>query len=289
VQKLLFSGAVPVLTALIAATGPASAQLAVGIATDRSVYLTFEAVRATVTIRNYTGNALIFGPGRQTGSISLTATGEGGLRRRSAQVTDVVGDLVLAPGETRDLAIILNNLIDISSDGEYELYVQAGHPRLNRDFRSSLVRMHVRDGTPVWRRRIGLPARDGAHSIPERDVSVVALHDGGVGVYCLRIEDDSHVYGTVRLGRRISGAEPGIDIDAVSNIHILLRIRSRVYSYQVFGPHGKLKQEKLLALDEGTPQLLRDPSTGRVGVVGGRPAIEGLDYVDADSRRGGPR
>jgi hypothetical protein len=262
----------------------ARAQLAVGLWSDRSVYVTYEPITVVISLRNYTGNALVFGPGPRTGHVRLFVRRVDGLDMQVADVTDQLDEMVLAPGATRDVEAPVNHCFDLSAQAEYEFYAQVGHPRLAHDLRSGTMRLHVREGTPVWRRRIGVPARGGGEAIPERDIVIVALHDGGTSIYCLRIEDETHVYGTVRLGRRIQGAEPAADVDAVSNIHVLLRVRSRVYSYQVYDVHGRRKQEKLIAIDDGSPQLVRDPETGRIGVAGGRPAVEGVDFVRIPDR-----
>ena len=83
--------------------------------------------------------------------------------------------------------------------------------------------------------------------------------------------DEELVYATIRLGRQIGSAAPEMDADATSDIHVLLQVRSKLYSYQVYSLAGqkvKLRQERYYVPDGGVPQLTRSP--GYIKVANGK-------------------
>ena len=125
---------------------------------------------------------------------------------------------------------------------------------------------------------MGQPVGAAAGRIPSRRVTLLLFHDRSGDIYCLRVEDAEMVYGLVRLGSRISGAEPECDIDGASNIHVLFQMQSRLCAYRVYDYNAQLKQEKYYVADNTIPHLVRDPDIGRISLTGGRLGTEGVDF-----------
>jgi len=94
------------------------------------------------------------------------------------------------------------------------------------------------------------------------------------------------VYGITRLGPRIGGAVPSCDVDAMSNIHTLIQVCSRFYSYRVYDHAANLLQDKYYKSEKTLPRLTRDPEVGRVMVTGGRAAVPGVDFNYASGQKG---
>ena len=258
----------------------ADAQIGIQIEADREKYVRYEPVKLTVTLRNYTGNTLIFGLDRDTeGSLDfLVETPEGLPIRQLDRDANPVAGLVLGTGETKSLTLTLNNLYDMQSEGVYIVAAQVGHPRLQNDYRSNEHSLEVRTGLVLWEQMVGIPAAERSDRIQSRKITLMMFRDKKGEIYCLRSEDEGYVYGVVRLGPRIAGSEPQCDVDSVSNVHVLFLIRPRLYAYRVYDYNLELRQEKYYVLEDYPPRLDRDQDIGRITVVGGRTAVEGQDF-----------
>jgi len=268
------------VAALAMACTATYAQIGISLTTDRRRYLRYEPIYATVVVRNYAGNTLVFGVGAKGGRLRFQIEKEDGHmvdERRPG--TNPAAGLILGAGETKTLTLMLNNLYKLSDEGLYRIRARIGHPRLRHDYISDPVEIEVRDGVVVWEQRVGLPTSDPARSIQYRDFQLLLFHADRGEMYCLRARDAKHIYGVLRLGPRIAGADPQCDVDAVSNVHVLFMIRPRLCAYRVYSPDLELRLDRYYMVENTMPRLVRDSELGRVTVVGGRPAIEGVDFV----------
>lgn len=157
---------------------------------------------------------------------------------------------------------------------------------MTHDYRSPRIRLEVRKGFSVWQQSFGLPSAGQDEMIINRTASLLRFNDREREIYCLQVEDDNFVYMVNRIAQHITGARPRGKIDALSNIHIFLRIKSRLFMHQIYDYHGVLKQEKYYTFDQGAPSLRRDQQTGSIIVVGGRKAMRGIDYFLPDDVEG---
>ena len=275
---------------LLLSWGQARAQIGISLTTDRNKYLRYEPIKCRLVLRNNSGNTLAFG-GRSArrGSLRfMVQTADDLPVRKLDPKADLAAGLILGPGETKELVVGLNTLYDMQKESVYTARAQVGHYRLKNDYRSSPVTIEVRAGVPLWQRTVGLPTASPAGPIPSRDVTLLLFHEDAGDVYALRVEDKEVVYGIVRLGPRISGADPECDVDAVSNVHILLPTKPRLYAYRVYDCSVNLKQSKHYLAEESIPRLHRDPDIGRIMVTGGRRAVEGVDFEVEDNRQVDP-
>ncbi|MCF7854800.1 MAG: hypothetical protein K9N51_08385, partial [Candidatus Pacebacteria bacterium] len=217
---VLFVGQLPV----------ARAQLEMHLSTDRERYLKYESVNMTLAVRNYTGNDLTFGasPGRSSNSyLTLLLESSRQLGQRSIDAGNLIKNLTLGAGETKRLTINLNELARLQTPATYSVCAELSHPMLRQAFRTNDVDFEVREGHVVWQRTLGVPdayRRDG-DVVPERIASIILLREKTSQIYCFLIEDEDKVYCVTRLGKLIFGAEPECGIDAVSNVHVLLRVK----------------------------------------------------------------
>lgn len=264
---------------------PASGQLRLGAELDRDRYLVFEPIRLKVTIQNNSGNDLVFNHAlSEEAHLSLLCKKSKEPYAKTAVInTGSDGAFRLAAGQRRELQATLNNLFELHAEGDYEIYAQVGHPQLETDFRSETLDFEVREGEVLWTAQVGVPANPldpGGAPIRTRRASVLGFSGKNVDHYAVRIEDERRVYAIHRVGRRISSEKPVCDVDGRSNLHILLRMSSRVFVYRIYDCRGRLLQTKLLAAseEESPPLLVRDRETGIVRTVGGRPARQGEDY-----------
>ncbi len=262
---------------------PVFGQIAVGVTLDRSQnrdkYLQYEPVWAEVSLRNNTGNSLVFDAASPDNRLEIQVETADGLRLDLRdKAVNLAGGLILGPGESRTLKVMLNSLYNLNNPGNYKVTASISHARLSNRYFSAPRVLQVVKGECVWSKDFGLPAENPTAPIAERKVSILLFPDGRNDTYALQVEDSKSVYGLVRLGPRFTGSKPQCDVDAFSNIHSLMLIRPRLMEYRVFDCNLKQKQHRYIAVDEDNPVLRRDPDIGRILVVGGRTAVEGKDY-----------
>ena len=258
------------------------AQVGLKLMAERDKYLKYEQIKVTLLVRNYSGNTLIFGEAEETqGRLLFDITSRSGkpVTTLSAKANPIAG-MVFAPGESKQLTLILNTLYDMQREDYYSVTAYIDHKRMTKGFKSNSITVEIRDGIVIAQRTIGLPTEKNNELIKNVTASLIRFNEGNNSeISCLRIEDDSSVYGTFRLGPYILGGQPQLDADGTSAIHVLVQVSSRLYSYAVYSlikGRAILRMQRYYMPDNGTPQLSR--STGYLKILYAKPAIEGVDY-----------
>ncbi|MFA4945880.1 MAG: hypothetical protein WC789_14430 [Lentisphaeria bacterium] len=277
------------LCLLLAGLLPVRAQLLVQVKADRADYLPYEAVKLEITLRNNTGTPLIFAEDDPRAFLRFDVSSQ------KRQLVLALGNLppnpaaglILNAGEQKLLRVRLNEHFPLQEEDVYQVQVIAGHPRLDRVYASVPVSFKVNAGVTLWKTEFGVPAESLDAPVRRRQLSLLQFRDGPEGGLALLVEDDRRVYGVERLGPSISGFKPQCELDGNSNIHMLSLFRPRLVQYRVYDFNLRLLQERFLVPTEGsTPALVRDPEIGRVGVTGGRAAVEGRDFRRVEAPAG---
>lgn len=275
------------LALLLLVTSVASAQIALRLTSDKQRYLRFEPVVLTLGVTNISGNTLDFtGSTRdRMGSIGFRVERTSGRHARQfGSIVNPTQGLKLAPGESRELQITINQFFDMQNEDSYTIRAQLEHGRINRIHISDEIRLEIHDGTPIAKRNIGLPAKNYTDVIKSLEISLLRFTDLDEDIYCLRAEDDENVYAVYRLGAFIDGEKPQMELDDSSLLHLLLQIRPRLFTYYIFGFEGRnmrLLQKRFYVSADGAPPTLTRAS-GYLRIAHARLAREGVDYVEAD-------
>ena len=280
IRKISFKLPIAVFMLFAVFLPKAQARLEIALEPDRTVYIRYEPIKLTVKISNYTGNTMNFAqPQSPDNHLTLIVVQDKGRKAERINISHLLGKLILNPGETRQFTLTANNLHGFQKTGRYELAAQVGHIRLRTDYRSEPSMIQVRDGVTLWTREVGVPVEKEDGVIPTREIRLMQMHQQEKEIYCLRIEDDKQVFAVLRLGEVILGSQPQCLTDGISNIHVLLRLKSRLFIHRAYDYHGKLLQVQYYMLTATQPELYRDPDDGTISVVGGRPAVRGEDYI----------
>lgn len=276
-KKLLFS--------LLLLTSALWGQIALELKADKMRFMRFEPIAVTLSVTNLSGNTLNFGgktPDQQ-GSIAFKIDCTSGMHARSYRgMPNPAAGLQLAPAQTRQVRIILNQYYDMQREDSYTVTAILDHARLPRKHISKPIRLEVQDGTLQLEKNIGLPSEDPAAVIKSVKLSLMRFSDTDEDIYCLRAEDEERVYGVFRLGSFIDGEKPQLELDDSSLIHILLQIRPRIYAYFVFhfdGQNLKMLQKRFYVSSDGAPPAL-SRETGYLHIEHGKLAREGIDYIE---------
>ncbi|MFA5206577.1 MAG: hypothetical protein WC708_19435 [Lentisphaeria bacterium] len=276
--------AVAAALVLFAAAG-ARAQLGIEVKLDRTGYFAFEPVVMTVTLRNNSGNPLLFSNHKPlTGFVRIKVTDADGIAVPTlAPVPNLGENLILGIGETKNLTLRLDTVFNVQRNGTYLASALAGHDRLGEDYRSEPVLFTVQNGLTLWKKQLGMPANTPNGTIATRQACLLQITEKKTDAFAIMAEDDKMVYGFRRLGHRIGGVSPGLEVDALSNLHVLWMSAPRLFEHRVYDRDLQLLQTTYFVADQSAPFLQRDPDIGRVMVMGGRPATPGVDFTLADT------
>lgn len=273
------TGALALALGLLTAAS-ARAQLGIQVKTDRPSYFTFEPVYVTVTLRNNSGNPLVFSDQKPlSGFVNLkVASADDRTVALLCPAPNLGMNLILGTGETKDLTVRLDRLFNLQRGGSYLVHALGGHDRLPEDYRSDPVQFVIQSGLPIWQKRLGAPAAGAKDAIATRQICLLLMTERKTDQFALMVEDDNTVYGFKRLGQRISGTKPVLDVDALSNVHVLWMSKPRLFEHRVYDRDLRLLQTKYYVADRSVPTLQRDPDIGRIMIAGGRPATPGVDF-----------
>ncbi len=259
----------------------AQGQVALQLKLKDTRFLRYEPIDVTLTIRNNSGNTLIFSDADvNNGRIFFEVRGQNGKISKSFdKSTNPASGLILAAGDTRELRISINMLHDMQKEDTYSITAYLNHDRLSRTHLSNTIDLEVVEGLRITERNVGLQAEDDSSVIKSIQLLLLLFDGKEEKLYCLRAQDEENVYAVFRLGPYISGSKPQLEIDGSSSIHIFIQVRPRLYSYLIYGFVGRnlrLRQQRYYVADNGTPTL--DRQTGFLRIVHARIAKEGTDY-----------
>lgn len=278
-KKLLFS------LAFFVTLTSAYAQVEIGVNFKRNRLLQFEKIKTSLVLVNNSGSKLSFAADDKKSGMSFDIFRVDGTQRtrlktfKKQKGFNPVGGLVLAAGETRHLSVNLNSYYPMSTVGEYEIVAKVKHMRIpGRTFRTKPQFIKVEEGFVLETRSFGVrDAENGKVSSRKYDIQTFSKLEGDV--YTLKIYDDKWVYSLSRLGPKVLGIPLKHEVDAFSNIHVLIQLKPKIFRHMLFNSRGKLRQSKFYkASFENVPTLTRDLNVGKVSISGGFPAVEGKDY-----------
>ncbi len=255
-------------------------QISISISTNQRRYISFEPVKVTVTLRNYSGHSLHFGDDVNGGGYLKfhIKNSKGNEIQPVGSDFNPVANLVLSAGIVKSITFSLTNYYALQGRNDFEIRARIGHWRLATDQISNPIYFQTRNGRSIWTRTVGLPAAPDGSVIKTRMCSLNVFNLSKGEIYFLKIEAEDYVQPIVRLGPKIIGIQPECDIDALSRVHTLVQTVPRLFKHRVFDLNGDLKQETAYIYESAQPRLVRDSEFGTIRVKGGGIAQEGIDY-----------
>lgn len=250
-------------------------QIGVKLEFKKRAYLQHETVVAKVTLRNDSGNPILFGQDEQLqGDLKFNIL-DSGKRTVKPKNPDfrILENVLLQPGEMQEVFVILNNYYNITKTGTYEVTAYITHPQLKTDYESQRQNFEVSDGVTEWSKNVGLPSfmvdADNPRQDQTRTIKVVSLLDYGRKNLYVTIEDKDYIYSVLSLSGILGEEKFTAEVDNLGRLHILIPVASKEYRYYVVTLNGDIDEEATYAAINSAPVLARDPQAGRVYIVGG--------------------
>ncbi len=266
------------------------AQIGLKVKSKHYNNLVYDGIEVTVRFENYTGNTLLFPSNPQKPGLTFDIfDSKGNKIYPSKGFKDVVAGQVFKSARTVEATVDLTKFYTLQKAGTYRCRAVVSHPMLQSAYMSKEIMFHLADPPIRKKFTVGLPIQKGDKFIKKRNYNLLIFESDGGAYYYLRIDDDKKVYKTVPLAVKRTNYHPQIQIDSSSCMHIFIYSNPQIFDYLVVDFTGRiLKHEKYQATGS-RPLLSKDPDVGRVVVVGGVLAVEGVDYVKDDTAEVAPR
>ncbi len=255
-----------VATLLLLGAAPAVAQIQVDLAIKRTLFLAYEPLLVSVTLRNLSGNPLPLTDSQAARWFGFQVETLDGRPIAPHDSSHVNPPIVLQPGEQLRRTVNLTPLFPIAEFGGYRVRASihsAGH---NRFFTSPPLTVEITDGRPVFRKTVGVPGTG-----VQRHISLLSHRLPSSTQLYIRIEDPERgrVLCTHRLGRLVSNGPPEVELDRNNDIHILQNSAPKEFLYSHIGLDGRVIARKAYTQTSRRPAL-RINADGSLAVSGAR-------------------
>lgn len=249
----------------------ARGQVQVHISFHRTLYMIYEPIICTVSIRNLTGADLVLSDTPEHKWFGFQVeTGDGRpLPPLDASYSNE--PFQVAAGQTVRRSVNLTPLYPLSEFGAYRVRAAVYVPQFERYFASPTLNIELTDGRVLWEQTVGVPASSGVAG-KTRKYSLLTHRLPASTMLYLRVEDKDRgvIYCTTQLGRFLSFGAPSVMLDAANQIHIIHNLAPKEFLYSHFNLDGKVQKQQAYQ-DWGSRPALAPTADGGVGVVGGTP------------------
>ena len=246
------------------------AQIQVQLKITRQLFICYEPIVATVSIRNLTGHDLVLQDQPPEKWFSFQITNEHGSPIPPRAADYHVPPLTIPAGQAVKRTVNLVNLYPVTDFGSYKVKATIYVAQMGRYFASLSEPIEVSEGKIVWQQTVGVP--DGQKDAGKyRTYSVLSFRQPKDDMLYVRVEDrdGGMVYCTYPTGRLINGYEPQIELDPLNQLNVLQMVEPKSYMFTRVGTNGEwLGQQPFL--ETKTRPHLKKKADGDVGVAGGQ-------------------
>lgn len=251
----------------------ARAQFMTNVTLNKSTYLTYEAVEATVTISNRSGGDVVMGGPNGQAWLVFEVIDPNGDRVPQLRVPSD-DTIVFKSGTSISRKILVSDYHTFSEYGSYSISASVYHPPSQQYFSSNRARATFTDTRPFWGKDnpfgvpLGLP---GAGQIRHYELSI--LRDTERTYLYVRLLDDKTgiKLATFSLGICIMVADPQILLDSNNMLHVLFMAAPQIYAHVIIDTQGRLaKRLYYREIKTNRPQLTVQPDQSIV-IQGGEP------------------
>lgn len=247
----------------------AAAQVQVDISFSRTLYMLYEPVICTVSIRNLTGSNLVLRdtPKHEWFSFQVERTDGRPVSPRGSGHRNA--PMEIPSGQTIRRSVNLTPLFPITEFGTYRVRGVVYVAEAERYFASPPLNIEITEGRLLWQETVGVP-RGQSTKGKSRTYSLLSHRLPSSTMLYLRVQDRDRgiVYCTSQLGRFLSYGDPLVLLDKENQIHILHNSAPKEYFYSHFNLDGKVQSQQAYQ-DWGSRPALVQTTGGGVKVIGG--------------------
>ena len=272
----------------------APAQVAVEVVLEQEQFLPSESMPVAVRIKNRSGQPLHLGA--EANWLTFDVEGADGLIVLKNAEVPVVGEFELNSSQVATKRVDLAPYFGMTQPGRYHVTATVRVKAWGTDIASPVKNFDVITGARIWSQDFGMPPSAGATNRPP-EVRKYTLQKanylrGQLRLY-VEVSDatESHVFKVVNIGKTVSFSTPEIQLDRLSNLHVMWQSGAAHFTYAVVSPEGALlRQEVYDYASSGPRPRLSMADDGTVTVYGGvrRVQPEPMPMVKSPNDLSGP-
>ncbi len=272
----------------------APAQVAVEVVLEQEQFLPSESMPVAVRIKNRSGQPLHLGA--EANWLTFDVEGADGLIVLKNAEVPVVGEFELNSSQVATKRVDLAPYFGMTQPGRYHVTATVRVKAWGTEIASPVKNFDVITGARIWSQDFGMPPSAGATNRPP-EVRKYTLQKanylrGQLRVY-VEVSDatESHVFKVVNIGKTVSFSTPEIQLDRLSNLHVMWQSGAAHFTYAVVSPEGALlRQEVYDYASSGPRPRLSMADDGTVTVYGGvrRVQPEPMPMVKSPNDLSGP-
>jgi len=269
VRPAFFAVLILLVAAVVLAPPQASAQLQVTLDLNRSRFVAFEPVQATVTIANRAGKDIILGEANGRNWLSFNVERIGGDSVLPYGAAPRLKAHVLGRGETIRETISLGRYYPLGGLGNYSVRANVYFTEFGQHLVSNVRSFAVTDGSLLWSDKIGInkPGQPTSY----REMSLLSFQEDDRMTLYVRIREErtGRVLATYAIGRLVLQQEPQATLDQESNLHAFFLTGPKLYRHIVIDPDGRKLSEEIFETRNASVPELRIATDRSVRVAGG--------------------
>lgn len=259
----------PFFLFFVLATGVLEAQIQVSLNIKRRLYVVFEPIEATVSIRNLAGQDVTLADDGAQPWFSFTIFREDGRPIPPREGAYRLEPMVIPANGTVRRKVTLNELYPIDEFGGYRIRASIYFSPLGQFFQSKSRFVDITEGRTIWRQIVGVPQGDVVND--RREMTVMTFRQPKSNFVYVRVRDlaSQAVFCTYPAGKLISSSEPQIMLDGHNHLHIMHLTGPKVYLHTEVGLNGEILTRDTYYATKYRPTLRRNSKTGGIRVAGG--------------------
>ena len=272
----------------------APAQVAVEVVLEQEQFLPSESMPVAVRITNRSGQPLHLGA--EANWLTFDVEGADGLIVLKNAEVPVVGEFELNSSQVATKRVDLAPYFGMTQPGRYHVTATVRVKAWGTDITSPVKNFDVITGARIWSQDFGMPPSAGATNRPP-EVRKYTLQKANYLRAQLRLyvevsdATESRVFKVVNIGKTVSFSTPEIQLDRLSNLHLVWQSGAAHFTYAVVSPEGALlRQEVYDYASSGPRPRLSMADDGTVTVYGGvrRVQPEPMPMVKSPNDLSGP-
>ena len=272
----------------------APAQVAVEVVLEQEQFLPSESMPVAVRIKNRSGQPLHLGA--EANWLTFDVEGADGLIVLKNAEVPVVGEFELNSSQVATKRVDLAPYFGMTQPGRYHVTATVRVKAWGTEIASPVKNFDVITGARIWSQDFGMPPSDGATNRPP-EVRKYTLQKANYLRAQLRLyvevsdATESRVFKVVNIGKTVSFSTPEIQLDRLSNLHLVWQSGAAHFTYAVVSPEGALlRQEVYDYASSGPRPRLSMADDGTVTVYGGvrRVQPEPMPMVKSPNDLSGP-
>ena len=272
----------------------APAQVAVEVVLEQEQFLPSESMPVAVRIKNRSGQPLHLGA--EANWLTFDVEGADGLIVLKNAEVPVVGEFELNSSQVATKRVDLAPYFGMTQPGRYHVTATVRVKAWGTEIASPVKNFDVITGARIWSQDFGMPPSAGATNRPP-EVRKYTLQKANYLRAQLRLyvevsdATESRVFKVVNIGKTVSFSTPEIQLDRLSNLHLVWQSGAAHFTYAVVSPEGALlRQEVYDYASSGPRPRLSMADDGTVTVYGGvrRVQPEPMPMVKSPNDLSGP-